>query len=184
MLEHLYLISIWRPPRKPWRARHIPKNRANGVVSSPGFGIKEKISWNIWYADQLVNKDMPREKPYIVFPPIPKPFFLFTFFFVTLKGSLREKTVHVEIWSPATRYTLYVQSISHPFMNRPNGRPLKTSWISEGRTFNLSSISFLYMYIYIYIYPGSPKAVLQTAVYGKTVFWEFRAKTVIQGLRT
>ena len=32
--------------------------------------------------------------------------------------------------------------------------------------------------------PGSPKAVLQTAVYGKTVFWEFRAKTVIQGLRT
>ena len=33
-------------------------------------------------------------------------------------------------------------------------------------------------------YPGSPKAVFQTAVYGKTVFWEFRAKTVIQGLRT
>ena len=115
-----------------------------------------------------------------------KTIFSFHLFFVTLKGSLREKTVHVEIWSPATRYTLYVQSISHPFMNRPNGRPLKTSWISEGRTFNLSSISFLYMYIYIYIYiyPGSPKAVLQTAVYGKTVFWEFRAKTVIQGLRT
>ena len=112
---------------KPWRARHIPKIRAWCCFLHLALGSRGRSLETFDMQTSWSTKTCHERNPNIVFSAHSKTIFIFSFFFVTLKGPFcgKKKQFNVEIWSPATRYTLYVESISHPlFMNRPNGRLL------------------------------------------------------------